>query len=118
MLHQGTLGTHILLDCFDIASDSLDDPKFLVGMLEDAAGAAQATVLASHQHRFEPHGVSALCILAESHISIHTWPESRSATIDIYTCGTTAKPIAAAEHILSVLKPARHQLVTVERGSL
>ncbi|MGB2757466.1 MAG: adenosylmethionine decarboxylase [Acidimicrobiia bacterium] len=111
------LGTHILLDCFEVQSGSLNDPGELVSMLERAATQANATILASHQHRFEPHGVSALCILAESHISIHTWPEQRCATVDIYTCGDTAKPTAAAELILFELSPRRHQLVTIDRGS-
>lgn len=111
------LGTHILLDCFGVQSGSLDDPTALVEMLERAATAANATILASHQHRFEPHGVSALCILAESHVSIHTWPEQHCATVDIYTCGDVAKPTAAAELILFELAPTQHQLVTIERGS-
>ena len=63
----------------DCRSALLDDEDALIDLLAEAARAAGATVLGRHSHRFEPHGVSALCILAESHISAHTWPFLRPA---------------------------------------
>ncbi len=118
MATHPTLGTHVLLDCFDVQTGLLDSPELLVALLEDAASAADATVLSAHHHRFEPHGVSAMLILAESHISIHTWPENGHATVDVYTCGETAKPALAAEFILDALQPKHHQQLTIQRGSM
>lgn len=87
-------------------------------MLTDAAVRSGATVLASHHHRFEPHGVSALCFLAESHISIHTWPELGRATADVYTCGDATDPQVACQVIIDALRPGHHDLVTMRRGRM
>lgn len=73
-------------------------------------------MLAGHHHRFEPHGVSAICILAESHLSIHTWPESGTATIDVYTCGVTADPELACDLIEARLSPAFAERSRIVRG--
>jgi S-adenosylmethionine decarboxylase proenzyme len=111
------LGTHSLLDCYACRSRILDQPEELVQLLRRAAKAGGATVLASHHHRFEPHGVSAICFLAESHISIHTWPELGHATVDVYTCGRAGDSVAACLEIVGELAPERHDLVTVARGA-
>jgi S-adenosylmethionine decarboxylase proenzyme len=87
-------------------------------MIEWAAVSSGATVLARHHHRFEPHGVSALCFLAESHISIHTWPETGTATVDVYTCGESTDPERACAAIIERLAPGRHDLEVVQRGCM
>ena len=79
-------GIHLILDLWQ--ASRLDDPKFIAGVLERAARAANATVLHTHMHHFSPNGgVSGVVVLAESHISIHTWPERQYAAIDIFMCG-------------------------------
>ncbi|MSO84911.1 MAG: adenosylmethionine decarboxylase [Rhodospirillales bacterium] len=79
-------GMHLILDLWQ--ASRLDDPKFIAGVLERAARAASATVLHTHMHHFSPNGgVSGVVVLAESHISIHTWPERNYAAIDIFMCG-------------------------------
>ena len=79
-------GTHLILDLWQ--ASRLDDPKFIAAVLERAARAASATVLHTHIHHFAPSGgVSGVVVLAESHISIHTWPERHYAAIDIFMCG-------------------------------
>ncbi|MEK7246286.1 MAG: adenosylmethionine decarboxylase [Pseudomonadota bacterium] len=79
-------GTHLILDLWQ--ATRLDDPKFIASVLERAARAASATVLHTHMHHFSPNGgVSGVVVLAESHISIHTWPERGYAAIDIFMCG-------------------------------
>jgi S-adenosylmethionine decarboxylase len=79
-------GMHLLLDLW--GARNLMDPAFIDVALREAAEAAGATVLHAHFHHFSPNGgVSGVLVLAESHISIHTWPERDFAAIDIFMCG-------------------------------
>jgi S-adenosylmethionine decarboxylase len=79
-------GMHLLVDLWD--ASNLNDPGRIDAILREAALAAKATILHSHFHHFEPGGgVSGVLVLAESHISIHTWPERDFAAIDIFMCG-------------------------------
>ena len=79
-------GTHLLVDLW--GATNLCDPDHIDRALRDAAEAAGATILHGHFHHFSPNGgVSGVLVLAESHISIHTWPERDFAAIDIFMCG-------------------------------
>lgn len=79
-------GLHLLIEVW--GSKKLTDPRFIDQTLCEAAKAAGATILHSHMHHFSPFdGVSGVVLLAESHISIHTWPEREYAAIDIFMCG-------------------------------
>ena len=79
-------GTHLLVDLWE--ASSLADPALIDETLCAAAVAAGATILHSHFHHFSPNGgVSGVVVLAESHISIHTWPERSFAAVDIFMCG-------------------------------
>ncbi len=80
-------GTHLLIDLW--GARNLDQPDLIDRALRQAAIVAGATILHSHFHHFTPNGgVSGVVVLAESHISIHTWPERHFAAIDIFMCGT------------------------------
>ena len=79
-------GTHLLVDLW--GATNLADPSLIDAALRDAAVRAGATILHSHFHHFTPNGgVSGVVVLAESHISIHTWPERNFAAVDIFMCG-------------------------------
>ncbi|WP_025828912.1 adenosylmethionine decarboxylase [Acetobacter okinawensis] len=79
-------GTHLLVDMW--GATNLDNPAKIDSTLCEAALAAGATILHSHFHHFTPNGgVSGVVVLAESHISIHTWPERNFAAVDIFMCG-------------------------------
>ncbi len=79
-------GMHLLVDLWE--ATNLSDPALIESALRDAALAAGATILHSHFHHFSPNGgVSGVVVLAESHISIHTWPERDFAAVDIFMCG-------------------------------
>ena len=114
--YSASQGTHYLLDLFGCASPILDDELALLAVAVDAAEKAGATVLGEHHHRFDPHGVSVICILAESHLSIHTWPEIGTATIDVYTCGNTADPAIACDVIEASLSPSYTERSRIDRG--
>ena len=79
-------GMHLLVDVWDAAQ--LDDPDHIDAVLREAALAANATILHSHFHNFTGGGVSGVLVLAESHISIHTWPEAGYAALDVFMCGS------------------------------
>jgi S-adenosylmethionine decarboxylase len=80
-------GRHLLVDLWD--ADNLTDIETIEAALRKAAEAADATVLSAHLHQFsDSGGVSGVLILAESHISIHTWPERDYAAIDVFMCGS------------------------------
>ena len=91
--------------------EALNDGPRIVHACLAAAHAAGATVLNYQWHQFEPHGVTALVLLSESHLSIHTWPEKGSAAVDVFTCGD-AKPRKALDSMLKDLdcECNQHQL--------
>lgn len=81
------MGHHILLSLYGISFNLLDDHDAIRNAFEEAVKACEATVLNRFSHQFHPQGVTVVYALAESHISIHTFPESGSCAIDVYTCG-------------------------------
>jgi S-adenosylmethionine decarboxylase proenzyme len=91
-------GYHYLAKLVFCDPEKLDDEEYLKTTLESAANMVGATVLHTASHKFDPQGVTAFCMLSESHISIHTWPEKATCTLDVYTCGD-ADPQAAGEFI-------------------
>ena len=80
-------GRHLILDLYGCDPGILDDYDELMRLLEAALNMAGATVLRIFGEKFEPQGVTLLALLAESHASIHTWPELGYCAIDLYTCG-------------------------------
>jgi S-adenosylmethionine decarboxylase len=111
-------GLHLLADLNGIAPELLTDPARLDALLREAALAAGARILHSHFHTFGPGmGVTGVLLLAESHISIHTWPEAAFAAADVFMCGA-AQPQRALAVIEAALRPAACSIRTIERGQL
>jgi S-adenosylmethionine decarboxylase len=107
-------GTHLLLDFW--GASSLTDPALIDRTLRDAAEAARATILHSHFHHFGPDGgVSGVLVLAESHISIHTWPERDFAAIDIFMCGA-CNPYDSLPLLKAAFRPESILLSEQRRG--
>ncbi|WP_114375059.1 adenosylmethionine decarboxylase [Elioraea thermophila] len=107
-------GTHLLLDLW--GASGLDDPEAIERALREAAVAAGATILHGHFHHFSPNGgVSGVLVLAESHISIHTWPERDFAAIDIFMCGA-CDPYASIPALKKAFRPERILLGEQRRG--
>ncbi len=112
----GIVGNHILADLYGVDATLLRDERALESLLRKAAADAGATVLSSHFHRFGAGaGITGVVLLAESHISIHTWPESGVAAADIFMCGASDAK-RALEILLRELVPADSQTVSVGRG--
>ena len=109
-----TVGSHVLADLSGSTSPLLDDGVGLEELLVGAAEAVGATVLSRHHHSFQPQGVTAVVVLAESHVSIHTWPEWGGATLDAYTCGA-ADPERLIDLVIEGLAPTNVRRATVPR---
>ena len=109
-------GRHLLLEFWGCTN--LDKIKLVRRALKKAAEKAGATFLSSRLHRFEPSGgVSGVVVLAESHISIHTWPERGYAALDIFMCGN-AKPHKAIPILKEAFKPTEIETMTRRRGRI
>ncbi len=110
-------GVHLIADLYGIDADKLRDSVGLARLLNDAAKQAGATTLHCDFHQFgEGSGVTGVVMLAESHISIHTWPESGFAALDIFMCGA-AQPKHALGCIELVLQPSNRRVHEIARGT-
>jgi len=107
---------HLLLELYRCDDEKLNDESFLRCSLNRAAKLAKATVLNLISNKFEPQGVTAIALLAESHISIHTWPESNYSAVDIFTCGRNMLPELASQYLINALKAEEHSLRIIERN--
>lgn len=112
------LGTHLLVELKDCNSKLLNDIKKIEEVLLTAAKEAKATIIESHFHKFSPFGISGVVVIAESHLTIHTWPEYGYAAVDIFTCGETLQPSVAAAYIVAKLQSKNPSLVEMKRGLL
>ena len=110
-----TVGKHCILELYGCDSAKLDDEAFLRDTITAAAKRAGATLLNLITHRFEPQGVTGLALLAESHISIHTWPESGYAAVDVFTCGDHTMPEKACAVLAAELSANDHKLTSFRR---
>lgn len=110
------LGTHIVCELSGCDPEVLTNVDAVHAMMVAAAKASRATVMESAFHRFEPQGVSGTVILAESHLSIHTWPEMGYAAMDFYTCGDHTDPWLACEHAAKILEAKTVMTTEVKRG--
>nr|WP_154358150.1 adenosylmethionine decarboxylase [Duganella aquatilis] len=110
-------GTHVLADLGGIAAEKLSNCAALETLLRNAADAAGAQVLFSHFHAFgEGQGVTGVVLLAESHITLHTWPECGFAAADIFMCGK-AQPELALALITSALQPTSRKIQALQRST-
>ena len=107
---------HFLLELYRCDYKKLNDESFLRCTLNKAAKLAKATVLNLISNKFEPQGVTAIALLAESHISIHTWPESNYSAVDIFTCGKNMMPEIASQYLIESLIAEEHYLRVIERN--
>ncbi len=96
--------------------ETLNNVDWLERVMRQAAEASLATIMQSSFHQFGPHGVSGVLVLAESHLSVHTWPERKYAATDIYTCGDRCKPERAHEVLQLALVATTCEVMVVERG--
>tara|TARA_B100001029_G_scaffold121238_1_gene100767 strand:+ start:446 stop:880 length:435 start_codon:yes stop_codon:yes gene_type:complete len=107
---------HLLLELYRCNFEKLNDESFLRCTLNNAAKLANSKVLNIISNKFEPQGVTAIALLAESHLSIHTWPESHYSAVDIFTCGRNMKPYIACKYLIEALMAEEHLLRVINRN--
>lgn len=112
---MNTRGQHLLAEYIGCNVEVLDDLERIESLMNAAARAANTTVVASVFQPFKPQGVSGVVVIEESHLSIHTWPEFKYASVDFFTCGH-GLPYCAHQLISKALKAERSELMLVDRG--
>lgn len=113
---MNALGRHLLLELFDCDFDAIANLENVKGALVEAAKRAHATIVDVVFHEFNPFGVSGVVVIAESHLSIHTWPEYRYAAVDIFSCGDALQPEVAADYLVKEFGAGRTSVLELQRG--
>jgi len=108
------IGTHLILDLSGVDFILLDAMEDFLNFMEGTLWDFECTVLGSQKHKFEPQGFTAVFMLAESHFSIHTWPERGIAACDIFTCGNV-KTEAIALEVIKWFSPQSYNLKKISR---
>ncbi len=113
---MNALGRQLILDLFECDPEALKDLEAVESALVEAARRAQATVVETTFHEFNPFGISGVVVISESHFSIHTWPEYRYAAVDIFSCGNDLKPDRAVGYLVQRFASERVSVVELQRG--
>ena len=110
------LGQHTLLDLHECDISRLGDCKVVRTALLEAVRQSGGTIVAEVFHQFSPHGVSGVVVIAESHLTIHTWPERAFAAVDLFTCSSTLDHALVERQVAAVLGAARVERKSFARG--
>jgi S-adenosylmethionine decarboxylase proenzyme len=116
MKKTDALGVHVLLELNSCNPEFLDNVEIIRSVMRKAADAAQMTRLGEAFHKFTPQGASGVLLLAESHISIHTWPEIGYASVDLYTCNLVTPTKFAVRELVQGLGAKSYMAKTIYRG--
>jgi S-adenosylmethionine decarboxylase len=111
-----SLGKHLLVEYYECNQEHLNSPELLEDVMLRATERAGATIIDKTFHSFSPHGVTGVVVIAESHVSIHTWPEYGYAAVDIFTCGETIDPWKIEEDLKRVLEAEVVSSMELKRG--
>jgi S-adenosylmethionine decarboxylase proenzyme len=111
-----TRSQHLLAEFRGCSVTKLNNLEFIEASMRAAAQEARATIVNSSFHKFGHQGVSGVLVLAESHLSVHTWPEHGYAATDIYVCGDTCLPRLAQASLARALDAQHTELMSIERG--
>lgn len=113
---MAALGKHVLIELNDCNKELLNDIEYLRTVLSDVARTIGATVIKDAFYQFTPQGVSGVVIIAESHLSIHTWPEHDFAAVDVFTCGDVIEPRDAVKPLSDKLRAGSTTYIEIKRG--
>jgi len=111
-----SVGSHLLLELYGCPTALLDNKTYVLKVVREAVSRAGCTLIGDLSHQFHPQGVTAIALLSESHISVHTWPELGYAAADAFTCGDVAQPEKACEWLIDALQAKTHSLRRLARG--
>ncbi len=111
-----TVGIHIIADLYGVDPALLARVENVKEIFEGAVKYAKLSKISSDYYQFRPQGASGVILIAESHLSFHTWPEHGLITMDVYTCGDPEQAEKAYRYIVEKMKPVRVDVVKMERG--
>ncbi len=111
------VGVHIIADLYGVDAGLISSADSISPLMENAIKEGNLTKISSQYYQFRPMGASGIALLAESHLSFHTWPEYGLVTLDIYTCGDRSNADKAFNYLLNVLKPTSIEYKKLERGN-
>lgn len=109
-------GTHVIADVYDIDLAVVNDEKLITDGLILGIARSGATLCGMQTKRFEPAGLTAMYLLSESHVSVHTYPDQRSLFFDAFTCGDHCTPELILAELITALGRCRHRMEVVGRG--
>ena len=112
------LGKHVILELYDCNYDILNHKEEIARIITESVRRSGATLLHPFFHQFSPQGVSGVAVIAESHFSIHTWPEYGYAAVDIFTCGEEIDSDVAVSFLKEEFAAERMQVMELKRGAL
>ena len=115
---MNALGKHLIVEFHDCNPAVLDDPQLCQDHIMEAVRRSGATVIQPFFHQFSPHGVSGIVVIAESHFSIHTWPEYGYCAVDVFTCGDLIQAEPAVEYMRQNFEANHYSVMEIKRGLL
>ncbi len=110
------LGRQILVEFYDCDKDILNDVVAIRDAMMEGTRRSGATIVTDTFHAFSPHGVSGVVVIAESHVTIHTWPEYGYAAVDVFTCGETINPWVIQKHLEDAFDSKKVSSMEMKRG--
>lgn len=115
---MNALGRHILVEFYKCDTEIMNNRELIEKEMNRSAELAGATIVSSNFHNFNPYGVSGVVVIAESHLTIHTWPEYGYAAIDLFTCGEDVNPWIAFDYLKEKFKCSSSSTIEMKRGQL
>jgi S-adenosylmethionine decarboxylase proenzyme len=112
------LGKHLIVELYGCDSRLISDVDYVQDVMMLCAKEANTTIIDSLFHGFKPYGVSGVIVVQESHLSIHTWPEHKFASVDFFTCGDHSDPWKAFKTVKKKFKSKYFSIMKMERGVL
>lgn len=106
-----------MADAWGLNFDLINDVELLQKYMVEIAESSGLTILAVQAYKFHPQGATVMMLIAESHFSIHTYPEKEFAAIDCYTCGEVLDPQNVVTKFLAILKPHKYFVKKLVRGT-
>ncbi len=113
-----SLGRHLLAEFYECDPEMINNCALVEKFMKEAAIKSGATIVQSVFHSFQPHGISGVVVIAESHLAIHTWPEYGYAAVDLFTCGDTVDPWIAYRYLKEKFGAKECDVKDLRRGYL
>ncbi len=110
------VGRHIIAELYGVSSDLIAREENVKRIIEEVVKEAGLNKVGSIYKQFNPHGVTGVILISESHVSVHTWPEYELVNLDIFTCGDVSKAEKAFKLFIKKFKPKSYRHIVLDRG--